>query len=87
MIIVLRVNAFVALITSAMLVSVLAPGPSSPSKIERVAVAFGGSAGKIGIVIALAAIIGKCLMDSGAADRIVSARFSKHWARSGLRWP
>ncbi len=70
MIIVLRVNAFVALITSAMLVSVLAPGAVA-EKIERVAVAFGGAAGKIGIVIALAAIIGKCLMDSGAADRIV----------------
>ena len=32
-----------------------------------VAEAFGGTAGGIGIVIALAAVIGKCLMDSGAA--------------------
>ena len=38
---------------------------------ERVAVAFGNTCGKIGILIALAAIIGKCLLDSGAADRIV----------------
>ncbi|MHC4583232.1 MAG: GntP family permease, partial [Planctomycetota bacterium] len=30
-----------------------------------------GAAGNIGIVIAMAAIIGKCMMDSGAADRIV----------------
>ncbi len=37
----------------------------------RVAIAFGGAAGKIAIVIAMASIIGKCLMDSGAADRIV----------------
>ena len=37
----------------------------------RVASAFGTSAGNIAIVIAMAAIIGKCLMDSGAADRIV----------------
>jgi gluconate:H+ symporter, GntP family len=70
MIIVLRVNAFIALITAAMLVSLLAPG-SLGEKISRVAVAFGDSAGKIGIVIAMAAVIGKCLMDSGAADRIV----------------
>jgi gluconate:H+ symporter, GntP family len=38
---------------------------------ERVAFAFGDTCGKIGILIALAAIIGKCLMDSGSADRIV----------------
>jgi gluconate:H+ symporter, GntP family len=38
---------------------------------ERVAVAFGDTCGKIGILIALAAIIGKCLLDSGSADRIV----------------
>jgi H+/gluconate symporter-like permease len=72
MIIVLRVNAFVALITAAILVSLLAPGALG-EKIARVAAAMGSTAGKIGIVIALAAIIGKCLMDSGAADRIVRA--------------
>ncbi len=38
---------------------------------EKVAGAFGTTCGKIGILIALAAIIGKCLLDSGAADRIV----------------
>lgn len=70
MILVLRVNAFLALITAAIFVSLLAPGQLA-DKINRVAVAFGGAAGKIGIVIALAAIIGKCMMDSGAADRIV----------------
>ena len=31
---------------------------------------FGETAGKIGIVIALAAVIGQCLMESGAADKI-----------------
>jgi len=70
MIIVLRVNAFIALITAAMLVSLLSPGELA-KKVERVAVAFGNTAASIGIVIALAAVIGKCLMDSGAADRIV----------------
>jgi GntP family gluconate:H+ symporter len=70
MIIVLRLNAFIALITAAILVSLLSPGELA-EKITRVATAFGTSAGKIGIVIALAAVIGKCLMDSGAADRIV----------------
>ena len=40
---------------------------------QRVASGFGSTAGSIGIVIAMAAIIGKCLLDSGAADRIVRA--------------
>jgi GntP family gluconate:H+ symporter len=70
MIIVLRVNAFIALITAAILVSLLSPGDLA-EKVARVAGAFGSVVGAIGIVIALAAVIGKCLMDSGAADRIV----------------
>jgi len=70
MILVLRVHAFLALISAAMLVSLLSPG-ELPEKISRVAEAFGRAAGSIGIVIAMAAVIGKCLIDSGAADRIV----------------
>ncbi len=70
MIIVLRVHAFIALITAAMVVSLLSPGEWA-DKITRVAGAFGSVVGSIGIVIALAAVIGKCLMDSGAADKIV----------------
>lgn len=70
MIVALRVNAFLALITAAMVVSLLAPGEFS-EKISRVATEFGTTAGKIGVVIAFAAIIGKCLIDSGAADRVV----------------
>ncbi|MEX2580433.1 MAG: SLC13 family permease [Verrucomicrobiales bacterium] len=70
MIIGLRINAFLALITAALVVSFLAPGEIA-EKVSRVASAFGGTAAGIGIVIALAAVIGKCLMESGAADRIV----------------
>lgn len=69
-IVVLRVNAFLALIAGALLVSLLAPGESA-EKVVRVAEAFGRTAGSIGIVIALAAVIGKAMMDSGAADRVV----------------
>lgn len=65
-----RLNAFLALLISAVAVSLAAPGDWE-LKIARVGQAFGTTAGKIGIVIALAAVIGKCLMDSGAADRIV----------------
>ena len=38
---------------------------------ERVARGFGNTAAKIGILIAMAAVIGACLLESGAADRIV----------------
>src|SRR5690606_3470138 len=67
-----RVNAFIALIVAAFAVSLMAPGELA-TKISRVATAFGSVAGSIGIVIALAAVIGKALMDSGAAQRIVNA--------------
>jgi len=38
---------------------------------KRVTAGFGKTCAGIGILIAMAAIIGKCLLDSGAADRIV----------------
>jgi len=59
---------------------------------ERLADGFGSTAASIGILIAMAAIIGKCLLDSGAADRIVretlrlvgSARASLAFLGSGF---
>jgi GntP family gluconate:H+ symporter len=66
MILVLRINAFLALLTAAITVSLLAPGETA-DKAARVATAFGGAVASIGIVIALAAVIGQCMMDSGAA--------------------
>jgi GntP family gluconate:H+ symporter len=38
---------------------------------ERIALEFGNTCGKLGILIAMAAIIGKCLLESGGAERIV----------------
>lgn len=70
MIIVLRMNAFLAMVIAAILVSLTVEG-SAGSRLDAVATEFGKSAGGIGIVIAMAAIIGKCMLDSGAADRIV----------------
>ena len=72
LIIVGKVNAFLALITAAMVVSLMGPGDPA-EKMTRVAAAFGSTAGSIGIVIALASIIGTCMLDSGAADKIVRA--------------
>jgi gluconate:H+ symporter, GntP family len=73
---VFRFHAFVALILAAILVGVLAsslPGEGNHviKAIELSMAEFGKTAGAIAWVIGVAAIIGLCLMESGAADRIV----------------
>lgn len=70
-----RINAFLALIAAAVTVSFLADG-SMASKMPRVATEFGIAAGKIGLVIGFAAVIGEAMMRSGSADRIVQAFLS-----------
>ena len=70
----LKLNAFLALIISALIVSLgvgWVQGEDAGSRMNEVVQGFGSAAGGIGIVIAMAAIIGKCMLDSGAADRIV----------------
>jgi GntP family gluconate:H+ symporter len=77
---VLRVHAFLALIASGIAAGLLArvgalPGEPAVSHwvqaVELTVSEFGSVCGKVGIVIILAAIIGVCLLESGAADRIV----------------
>lgn len=68
----LRLNAFLGLIVAALAVSLLTTGLVAESA-ENVTLEFGVYAGKIGIAIALAAVIGSLLVASGAADRIVDA--------------
>ncbi len=83
----LRVHAFFALIFAAILTGVLSgqlPGefgtlPATPLKershwvqaVELAIEGFGKTAAKIGVVIALASVIGVCLVESGSADKIV----------------
>jgi len=43
---------------------------------ERIAIAFGNTAKSIGLLIVLASIMGKCLLESGAAERIVRTMVS-----------
>ena len=75
---VFRIHAFISLILAAVLVGALSDSlPGGEGKNHIVTAIglsmseFGATAGKIAWVIALAAIIGVCLMESGAADRIV----------------
>jgi GntP family gluconate:H+ symporter len=65
-----KINAFIALIVAAITVGLLSPKVGLAEVMPKVAEIFGGLCGKIGIVIALAALIGQCLMESGAADKI-----------------
>jgi len=75
---VLRVHAFLALILAAFAAGLLArtlPGEPATSHwvqaVELTTSEFGVTAGKISVVIALASVIGMCLMESGAADKVV----------------
>lgn len=78
MIVGFRVHAFIALMLAAILVGFLAeslPGEEEGNHFVRAInlsmAEFGNTAGSIAWVIALASLIGLCLMESGAADRIV----------------
>lgn len=81
---VLRVHAFLALILAAFAAGLLAGKfddkvvPASlkdkshwVQAVELTTSEFGMTAGKIGVVIGLASIISMCLMESGAADKVV----------------
>ncbi len=77
-VLVLRLHAFLALVLAAVLVAALTPADALvAAKVadkhvaERVAEGFGKTCADIGILIGMAAIIGECLLASGAAERIV----------------
>ncbi len=79
MISIFRFHPFVALILSAILVGLVSinlPGGEGQhplvTAVELPMIEFGSVAGKIAWVIALAAIIGTAMMESGAAERIVN---------------
>src|SRR5688572_26081949 len=86
----LKLNAFVALLAGAIVVSVLTPAEyirnhvlaqgATPAVAEtrstetlgvKLAQKFGQSAGQLGLLIAMASIVGACLLSSGGAERIV----------------
>jgi GntP family gluconate:H+ symporter len=74
-ILLLRLHAFLGLLLAAFVVSGLTPGVGTDA-MARVAEGFGEGCRKVGILIALAAIIGHCLLVSGAARRIVESLLS-----------
>ena len=67
----LRLPAFVGLVIAAMAIGIVTPELAFADVPSEIAESFGDVMVSIGIPILMAAIIGKSLMDSGAADRIV----------------
>ena len=63
-----KINAFVALILSAMVVALIGgmPGTQIPTTI---AAGFGGTLGTIGIIIGFGVIMGQIFEESGAAEK------------------
>ena len=66
-----RFHPFLALVIAAFSVSFASDRIPLEEAVATVTGGFAGLMGKIGILLVLAAIVGKCLVDSGAADRIV----------------
>ncbi|MCL2744853.1 MAG: GntP family permease, partial [Planctomycetaceae bacterium] len=75
LIVVLRVNAFLSLLAAAFLVSFLTPIDTGnwSEKVIRVSAGLGTTTAKIAVLIAMGSIIGKCMMDSGSAERIIKS--------------
>lgn len=74
----LRIGAFLSLLIGALIVSFSAYWTGNINGdpvfyVTRVCDALGVTAGKIGVLIVFGTIVGKCMTDSGAADRIVRA--------------
>jgi len=94
---VVRVHAFLALVIAALIAGMMtAPGKLTDKPhehyvqaIEQTSINLGKSASGIAISIVLASIIGFCLMESGAADKVVRrflAFFGEKRAGMALLW-
>jgi GntP family gluconate:H+ symporter len=79
----LRLHAFLALLTGATVVAVLAPDVPLAEAGVTVASEFGAVCGRIGVVIALASVVGLALQQSGGALRISQAFLRVTGSRQG----
>ena len=77
LLVVLRLPAFLGLTLATLVVGIATPEVPFAEVPAEMAAAFGDVMQAVGIPILMAALIGKSLMDSGAAERIVRAFLSK----------
>lgn len=69
----LRLHPFLALLISALACAVASDRIGWEQVLPTVSGGFADLMGRIGILLVLASIVGRCLVDSGAADRIIRA--------------
>ncbi|MGN8213296.1 GntP family permease [Halococcus salifodinae] len=69
----LKVPAFLGLIISTFIVGLVAPEVPLGDVASETATAFGDTLASVGIPILMAAVIGKTMLESGAAERIIRA--------------
>ncbi|WP_227777707.1 GntP family permease [Haladaptatus pallidirubidus] len=68
-----KLPAFIGLVISTFLVGLVAPGVPLTDVAGETATAFGDTLASVGIPILMAAVIGKTMLESGAAERIIRA--------------
>ncbi len=79
-----KLHPFLSLVIGAIVTGLVA-GMSATQSVTSFSTGFGNTAGGVGVLIALGAIYGKLLADSGGADRIVDTLVSKASA-AALPW-
>jgi len=82
-----KIHPFAALLVAALTVGLLAARTPPAQVMTDVSAAFGDLVGRIGIAIVMAAVVGECLMASGAADKITRrfvALFGERYASASL---
>lgn len=68
-----KLPAFIGLVLSTFVVGIVAPGVPLTDVAGETATAFGDTLAGVGIPILMAAVIGKTMLESGAAERIIRA--------------
>lgn len=67
----LRLHPFLALILSALTCALVSDRIPVASAVQTVGLGFADLMGRVGILLVMAAIVGACLVESGAADKII----------------
>ncbi|MGI2329217.1 gluconate:H+ symporter [Planococcus sp. YIM B11945] len=79
-----KLNSFLALLISAIFVGIL-NGLRLPDVIESIKTGFGGTLGSLALIIGLGAVLGKLMVDSGAAQRVASTLLKKFGVKN-IEW-
>lgn len=80
----LKLNSFLALLISAMVVGVL-NGMPLPDLVKTITSGVGGTLGSLLLIIGLGAVLGKLMVDSGAAQRVATTLLNKFGIKN-VQW-